>query len=322
VKTLDGRICIVTGAGRGLGREHALALAAEGAKVVVNDPGGALDGSGVNVDPADAVVDEIREMGGTAVATTESVSTWDGARRIVETAIEAFGDLHVVVNNAGILRDRSLVNMSEEDWDSVISVHLKGHFLMSKWAATHWRTQAKASGQVVSSSVINTASTAMLGNPGQVNYSAAKAGIAGMTMTMAMELRSLGVRVNAIAPAARTRMTTLTRDFADMVAPPRDPAAFDSFDPANVSPLVVCLAMEDCPITGGVFHVGANEVGLLVGWMLEEGDLLLADGRWGVSDLSAALKDLAEHCPPMASQRASAAGLLAQFGERRPSSAG
>jgi NAD(P)-dependent dehydrogenase (short-subunit alcohol dehydrogenase family) len=318
--TLDGRVCVVTGAGRGLGRAHALALAAEGARLVVNDPGAGLDGRGIDGGPAAEVVDEIRQQGGTAIANTDSVASWDGSRRIIESALDAFGQLDVLVNNAGILRDRSFVNMTETEWDEVIAVHLKGHFLASRWAAAHWRDQAKSTANPVRGSIINTASTAMFGNPGQANYSAAKAGIAAMTLTMAMELDRYGIRVNAIAPAARTRMTTLTSGMADLVAAPSDPAAFDPFDPGNVSPLVVCLAMADCAVTGGVFHVGANEVGLLAGWTLQDTDLLLGEGRWAVTDLADALRQLADRHGPIASVGATATGLLNEFGHKVPHS--
>ena len=207
---LDGRVAIITGAGRGIGREHALLFAAEGAKVVVNDLGGALDGSSSEATPAEEVVAEIRSFGGEAIANHDNVATWDGGERLVRSAVEHFGDLHVLVNNAGILRDRVIVNLSEEDWDAVISVHLKGHFVPTRHAAAYWREQAKV-GKVVKASIINTSSTSgLLGNVGQSNYGAAKAGIAAFTVIAAEELGRYGVRVNAIAPAARTRMTEST----------------------------------------------------------------------------------------------------------------
>src|SRR6202790_4688087 len=203
---LDGRVAIITGAGRGLGREHALLFAAEGAKVVVNDLGGAMDGSGDDRTPAEQVVDEIRTMGGEAVANADNVADWGGGQRVIRTPSQTFGDLHVLVNNAGILRDRVLVNMTEAEWDSVIAVHLKGHFVPTRHAAAYWRGQTKA-GREVRAAVINTSSTSgLLGNPGQSNYGAAKAGIAAFTVIAADELVRYGIRVNAIAPAARTRM--------------------------------------------------------------------------------------------------------------------
>src|ERR1700691_6718621 len=214
---LEGKVAIITGAGRGIGREHALLFAGEGAKVVVNDLGGAVDGSGDDRSPAEQVVDEIVAMGAEAVANDDDIADWEGGRRLVEAAVEAFGDLHVLVNNAGILRDRMLVNMSEEDWDSVIHVHLKGHFLPTRYAAGYWREQVKE-GHEVNASVINTSSTSgLLGNPGQTNYGAAKAGVAAFTVIAAQELSRYGVRVNAIAPAARTRMTEATPGLGDIV---------------------------------------------------------------------------------------------------------
>src|ERR687892_1722149 len=204
---LDGRVAIITGAGRGLGREHALLFAEEGAKVVVNDLGGDIHGEGADRAPAQQVVDEIEKMGGEAVANVDSAADWDGAQRLIQTAVDTFGDLHVLVNNAGILRDRVIVNMTEEEWDAVIHVHLKGHFCPTRHAAAYWREQSKA-GKEVKASVINTSSTSgLLGNPGQTNYGAAKAGIAAFTQICAMELPRYGVRSNAIAPAPRTRMT-------------------------------------------------------------------------------------------------------------------
>jgi NAD(P)-dependent dehydrogenase (short-subunit alcohol dehydrogenase family) len=287
---LDGRVCIVTGAGRGLGREHAIALAAEGASVVVNDLGGNVDGTGADAGPAAEVASEITSMGGQAVANNDSVTDWEGAQRMVNQAVEAFGDLHVLVNNAGILRDRVLVNMTSEEWDAVIDVHLRGHFAPSRWAAAYWRERSKARGEPVQASIVNTASGAMLGNPGQTNYSAAKAGIAAMTLVEAMELQRYGVRANALCPVARTRMTLQTPGLGDSIGPPDDPGRFDAYDPANVSPLVVYLATADCPFTGGVFHVGGNEVGLFDGWSLADGNLLATDGRWTPQDLQ-------EHAP-------------------------
>src|SRR3954469_7878855 len=248
---LEGRVAIITGAGRGIGREHALLFAQEGAKVVVNDLGGAMDGTGDDRTPAEQVVDEVKAMGGEAIANADNVADWEGGQRLINAAIEAFGDLHVLVNNAGILRDRVLVNMTEEEWDAVIAVHLKGHFVPSRWAAAYWREKSKERGGPVKASIINTASGAMLGNPGQTNYTAAKAGIAAASLVMAQELTRYGVRSNCLAPVARTRLTLQTPGLGDLVAPPEDPGAFDVFDPANVSPLVAYLATEDCPFNGG-----------------------------------------------------------------------
>ena len=203
---LEGRVAIITGAGRGIGREHALMFAGEGAKVVVNDIGWPLNGSGDDRTVAQRVVDEIKEMGGEAVANTDDVSDWEGGHRLVNAAVEAFGDLHILVNNAGIIRDRVLVNMTEEEWDLVMHVDLNGHFVPTRWAASYWREQSKA-GRKVAAAVVNTSSTSgLLGNPGQSNYGTAKAGIAAFTVIAAQELSRYGVRVNAIVPAARSRI--------------------------------------------------------------------------------------------------------------------
>ena len=287
---LDGRVAIITGAGRGIGREHALLFAAEGAKVVVNDLGGGLDGSSGEATPAEEVVVEIEAMGGEALANHDDVATWDGGERLVQSAIEAFGDLHVLVNNAGILRDRVLVNLSEEDWDAVINVHLKGHFVPLHHAATYWREQAKA-GKIVRASVINTSSTSgLLGNVGQSNYGAAKACIAALTVITAEELGRYGVRVNAIAPAARTRMTESTPGLSDYVVRPSDAAVFDVWDPANISPLVATLAMEDCAATGQVFFVQGGTVRKFQNWTMTA--TLEKNDRWTVSELAAQLPTL------------------------------
>jgi NAD(P)-dependent dehydrogenase (short-subunit alcohol dehydrogenase family) len=280
---LDGRVAIVTGAGRGIGREHALLFAAEGARVVVNDLGGALDGSGDDANPAEQVVAEIVARGGEAVANGDDVTSWEGGESLIQAALEAFGDLHVLVNNAGILRDRVLVNMTEEEWDSVIHVHLKGHFVPTRHAAAYWRARAKE-GQEVKASVINTSSTSgLLGNPGQSNYGAAKAGIASFTVIAAQELGRYGVRVNAVAPAARTRMTEQTPGLADIVQAPRDEGQFDTWDPANVSPLVAYLATEDCPATGRVFFVQGGTVRTFQNWTMT--DSLERSSRWTVAEL-------------------------------------
>jgi len=284
--SLAGRVAVVTGAGRGLGRQHALLMAAEGARVVVNDRGGRADGSGAgDAGPARDVVAEIRAAGGVAVANADDVADWEGARRLVACAIEEFGALHVLVNNAGILRDRFLVNMSAEEWDDVVRVHLRGHFAPTRWAAAHWREQAKA-GAPALASVINTSSTSgLLGNPGQANYGAAKAGIAAFTVIAAAELERYGVRVNAIAPMARTRLTEATPGWEDMVQPPGDPEAFDAWDPANVSPVVAWLATESCALTGRVLYVHGGTVKLCEPWSIGGG--VERAGRWTVAELQA-----------------------------------
>jgi len=284
---LDGRVAIITGAGRGIGREHALLFAAEGAKVVVNDLGGNLDGSTSTQSPAEQVVEEIRAAGGEAVANHDDIASWEGGARLIQTALDAFGDLHVLVNNAGILRDRVLVNLSEEDWDSVIHVHLKGHFVPTRHAAAYWREQAKA-GKEVKAAIINTSSTSgLIGNVGQSNYGAAKAGIAAFTVIIAEELGRYGVRANAIAPAARTRMTESTPGLSDVVKAPGDAAAFDAWDPANISPLVATLAMEDCAATGQVFFVQGGTVRRFQNWTMQEE--LDKNDRWTVAELAAEL---------------------------------
>jgi NAD(P)-dependent dehydrogenase (short-subunit alcohol dehydrogenase family) len=285
---LDGRVAIITGAGRGIGREHALLFASEGAKVVVNDLGGAMDGTGDDRTPAEQVVDEIKGMGGEAIANADNVADWEGAQRLINSAVEAFGDLHVLVNNAGILRDRVLVNMTEEEWDAVIHVHLKGHFAPTRWAAAYWREQKKA-GKEVNASVINTSSTSgLLGNPGQANYGAAKAGIGAFTVITAMELERYGVRVNAIAPAARTRLTEATPGLGDVVKAPDDAGSFDVWDPANISPLVGYLAAASCNLTGKVFFVQGGKVQLFQPWTLTES--IDRPERWTVTDLESEMK--------------------------------
>jgi NAD(P)-dependent dehydrogenase (short-subunit alcohol dehydrogenase family) len=287
---LDGRVAIITGSGRGIGREHALLFAQEGAKVVVNDLGGAIDGSGDDRTPAQQVVDEIKAMGGEAVANADNVADFEGGQRLVEAAVEAFGDLHILVNNAGILRDRVLVNMTEDEWDAVIHVHLKGHFVPTKFAASYWREQTKA-GKTVKANVINTSSTSgLLGNPGQTNYGAAKAGIAAFSVIAAMELERYGVRVNAIAPAARTRMTEATPGLGDVVKAPEDASRFDIWDPANVSPMVAYLATENLPFTGRVFFVQGGKVQNMTPWTMA--DVIEKDDRWTVAELENEIKKL------------------------------
>ncbi len=287
---LEGRVAVITGAGRGIGREHALLFAQEGAKVVVNDLGGAMDGSGDDRTPAQQVADEIRAMGGEAIANADNVADWEGGQRLIQAAVETFGDLHILVNNAGILRDRVLVNMSEEEWDAVIHVHLKGHFVPTRWAAAYWREQVKA-GRTIKASVINTSSTSgLLGNAGQSNYGAAKAGIGAFTIICAQEVIRYGVRVNAIAPAARTRLTESTPGLGDMVKAPDDPGMFDVWDPANISPLVAYLATEDCPANGKVFFVQGGSVKLMTGWAMAEG--IERHDRWTVADLESEMKSL------------------------------
>ncbi|SFB45837.1 NAD(P)-dependent dehydrogenase, short-chain alcohol dehydrogenase family [Amycolatopsis marina] len=292
---VDGRVVIVTGAGRGIGRAHALAFAAEGAAVVVNDIGAGLDGSagaGARGGPAQEVVAEIEAAGGRAVANSDDVADWAGARRLVRTAIDAFGRLDVLVNNAGFLRDRMLVNLGEDEWDAVIRVHLKGHFAPLRHAAAHWRAEAKA-GRAPSARIINTSSGAgLLGSIGQGNYSAAKAGILGLTTVAAAELARYGVTVNAIAPAARTRMTE--QAFAEDMAAPG--SGFDSMAPENVSPLVVWLgSAESAGVTGRVFEVDGGRVALAQAW--RHGPAEDKGARWEPAELGPVVARLIDRAP-------------------------
>lgn len=284
---VDDRVVIVTGAGRGIGRAHALAFAAEGASVVVNDYGVGLDGAEASSGPAQQVVEEIRAAGGRAVANASDVADWNGAEALVRTAIDEFGRLDVLVNNAGFLRDRMLVNMSEQEWDAVTRVHLKGHFAMLRHAAGHWRDEFKA-GRTPDARIINTSSGAgLLGSIGQGNYAAAKAGIAELTIQAAAEMGRYGITVNAIAPAARTRMTEVT--FADDMAAPE--GGFDAMAPENVSPLVVWLGSADSAgVTGRVFEVEGGKVSLAQGW--RHGPLRDKGARWEPAELGSVVRGL------------------------------
>ena len=288
----DGRVVIVTGAGRGLGRAHALEFARQGAKVVVNDLGVGLDGRDGSTAPAQEVVTEIVKAGGEAVADHHDIASWDGAAALVQAAVDAFGKLDVLVNNAGFLRDRMLVNLSEQDWDDVVRVHLKGHFLMLRHAGAHWRDQYKF-GNLNDARVVNTSSGAgLLGSVGQGNYAAAKAGIAALTIQAAAELGRYGVTVNAIAPAARTRMTEGA--FSDMMA--RPDAGFDAMAPENVSPLVVWLGSDRSrAVTGRVFEVEGGRVGVADGW--QHGPVADKGARWEPEELDAVVADLIERAP-------------------------
>jgi NAD(P)-dependent dehydrogenase (short-subunit alcohol dehydrogenase family) len=287
---LEGRVAIITGAGRGIGREHALLFASEGAKVVVNDLGGSPEGTGSDASPADEVVAEIEAMGGEAIANHDDVTDFEAAKRMIDSAVEAFGDLHVLVNNAGILRDRMLTNMTEAEWDAVIAVHLKGHFAPMRHAAAYWREKAKA-GDEVKASVINTSSTSgLFGNIGQTNYGAAKMGIAALTIIGNSELKRYGVRVNAIAPAARTR---LTQDLGGASSKPVPEGEFDRMSPANISPWVGYLATEGCPINGRNFLVYGGTVELFQPFAVV--DKISKDGRWSLEELAEAGPKLGEY---------------------------
>ncbi len=258
----DGRVAIVTGAGRGIGREHSLLLAAQGAKVVVNDLGGARDGEGTDAGPAQQVVDEIVAAGGEAVANTDDISDFAGAENLVKQAVASFGRLDVLINNAGILRDRMLVNMTEAEWDAVIKVHLKGTFGPAHFAANHWREQSKA-GQEVDARIINTTSpSGIYGNVGQTNYGAAKAGIAGFTIIAAKELARYGITCNAIAPAALTR---LTEDLG--MGAVEDEAVKEQLSPKHIAPIVCWLASPlSAGVTGRVFDVTGRMLSVSEGW--------------------------------------------------------
>jgi NAD(P)-dependent dehydrogenase (short-subunit alcohol dehydrogenase family) len=257
----EGRICIVTGAGRGIGREHALMLSSQDAKVVVNDLGGEMDGSGRSTGPAQDVVDEIVASGGEAVANTDDISDWEGAQRLINTAVETFGGLDVLINNAGILRDRMLVNMTEEEWDAVIKVHLKGTFAPTRWAASYWRDRMKA-GETNDARVINTTSVSgMYGNPGQTNYGAAKMGIGAFTIISSMELGRYGVTVNAIAPGALTRMTE------NLGMGQRSEEDKEMMSPRWIAPVATWLAStQSAGVTGRVFEASGRMFGIAESW--------------------------------------------------------
>jgi len=279
---LDGKVAIVTGAGRGIGREHALALAREGARVIVNDLGAALAGEGSDDAPATRVVGEIEAIGSEAEADGADVADFDAARELVEHAVDAFGRLDILVNNAGILRDRMLVNMDEAEWDAVVAVHLKGHFAATRHAAAHWRDRSKA-GEIVRGRVINTSSpSGVFGNVGQSNYGAAKAGIAMFTVIVAQELARYGVTVNCIAPNARTRMTESAFEL------PSEEGGFDPLAPSNNTPVVVALASDAAQsITGQVFHIFGGAVNMLRPW--SPGELFAREGGWEPHELIDAL---------------------------------
>ncbi len=284
---LDGKVAIVTGGARGVGLSHARLLAYEGASVVVNDLGGEWDGSGKDDRPAQQAVDEIIASGGKAVANYDDVADWEGGQRLVNQAIETFGGLDILICNAGILRDRMTFNMTAEEWDSVIRVHLRGHFVPLRWAAAYWREQVKSTGQPVNGRVVLTSSEAGLyGNAGQLNYAAAKAGIASMAMVLARELERYGCTANAICPRARTRLTENTFG-AFKVAE----GEFDAWDPDNISPWVAYLCTEDAAhVSGQVFVVGGGSVDLVQ--MPTVVSSIRKDGRWEIEELAKASSEL------------------------------
>jgi NAD(P)-dependent dehydrogenase (short-subunit alcohol dehydrogenase family) len=291
----EGRVVVITGAGRGIGREHALEFAHQGAKVVVNDTGSSTTGDGRSDDVANEVVALIRDAGGEAVANTADVSDWDAAATLVETAVDAFGRLDVLVNNAGILRDRMIVSMTEEEWDIVARVTMKGHFAPMHHAARYWRGQVKA-GEDVDARIVNTSSGAgLMGSVAQVNYAAAKAGIAAMTIIAAVELAPYGVTANAIAPSARTRLTDGM--FGDMMVMPE--SGFDAMAPENVSPLVVWLgSAESRDVTGRVFEVEGGQISVADGW--QHGPSVDRGERWDPAEVGPAVQEILAKAPPPA----------------------
>ncbi len=297
-RMLEGKVAIVTGAGRGLGRQEALGLAREGAKVVVNDMGGSFDGSGTASAPADEVVKEIKEAGGEAVANYESVIDFAGAKRIVDSAISNFGKLNILVNNAGILRDRMLFKMSEEEWDSVVAVHLKGTFNCARHACEYWRDQHKA-GNTLNGRLINTVSDAgLLGNVAQSNYGAAKAAIASFSLIASREMAGYGVTSNCVAPAARTRLTTeATPSLAAVMGNVPEPGQWDMFAPEHIAPIVIYLASDDSQqINGEVFRVMGDMVWFLRGWHNVE---MVSNGQkaWTAVALGSKLKEMVAKAP-------------------------
>jgi NAD(P)-dependent dehydrogenase (short-subunit alcohol dehydrogenase family) len=289
----EGRVVIVTGAGRGIGREHALELARQGARVVVNDLGGSAAGEGRDAGPAAAVVEEIRLLGGEAITDGADVADFEQAAGLVRAAVQAFGRLDALVNNAGILRDRMFVNTSPDEWDAVIRVHLRGHFCPARHACAHWRDRAKA-GERVAARIVNTSSGAGLqGNVGQSNYAAAKAGIVALTLVQAAELARYGITANAIAPSARTRLTETV--FPDMMRRPA--SGFDAMDPANIAPLVAFLCSEASGfVSGRVFEVGGGKLSVADGW--RTGPAIDRGGRWDAAEVGDAVRELLEKAVP------------------------
>jgi NAD(P)-dependent dehydrogenase (short-subunit alcohol dehydrogenase family) len=306
MQRLSGRVAIVTGAGRGLGRSHALCLAGEGAQVVVNDVG--VDHTGRPL--AECVAQEIVGAGGSAIADTHDISQWDGASAVIERALATFGDLHVLVNNAGIVRDRTLARMSEAEWDDVIRVNLKGHAAPSAHALRHWRSRAKQAGQPVRASIVHTTSVAgLMGHFGQANYAAAKLGVVALSLTIALEGAAIGVRSNAIAPSARTP-TVLENPTGLDVLPPSD-GSFDYWDPANVSPVVAWLAEAECTLSGQVLQVAGNALKLFS--MPTPSGELTTEGRWTLDELARQVPDAAPTLPDIGAFLAE----LAEQGARR-----
>jgi NAD(P)-dependent dehydrogenase (short-subunit alcohol dehydrogenase family) len=288
---LEGKVAVITGAGRGIGREEALLMAKHGAKVVVNDLGGHFDGTGQSRSPAEEVVREIRSAGGEAVANFESVSDFKSAKRIIDCAIDNFRKLNIVVNNAGILRDRMIFNMNEDDWDAVVAVHLKGTFNLARHSCTYWREQHKA-GNILNGRLINTSSdSGLLGNAGQSNYGAAKAAVAAMAIIIDREMEKYGVTANAVAPVARTRLTVdATPATAATMGKATAAGQFDRYSPANVAPLIVWLGSDDAKdVHGEVFRAGLGGVWLMQGW--HSVGKISKQAMWEPAELGARIKE-------------------------------
>jgi NAD(P)-dependent dehydrogenase (short-subunit alcohol dehydrogenase family) len=294
----EGRVVIVTGAGRGIGRGHALEFAKQGAKVIVNDLGGEVDGTGAETSVAQQVVDEIKSMGGEALANTDDVSDWEASKRLIDQAYDEWGKLDVLVNNAGILRDRMLFNMDEAEWDAVIKVHMKGTFCPTRHAAARWRELAKQ-GEELDVRIINTTSTSgIYGNPGQTNYGAAKAGIAAFTIILSRELDKYGITVNAVSPGALTRMTSNLGN-----RPAEAEGGWSPRDPENIAPIVVWLgSAESKGITGRVFHSSGGRLGIAEGW--HPGPMKDKEGRWEPAELAPVVAELIEEAEPPYDMRA------------------
>ena len=286
---LQGRVAVVTGGGRGLGRSYALALAQHGASVVVNDLGSDLHGEGLDPSAAQSVVGEITASGGRAITSGHDISDWTQAKALIETTVKSFGRIDVLVNNAGILRDRLFANMSEDDWDAVIRVHLKGHAAPARHAMDYWRSETKA-GRAVNASIIHTTSVAgLVGSFGQANYAAAKLAVVGLSRTLALEGIKYGVRSNAVSPSARTRIET-------SLQPPPE-GIFDTFSPDNVAPLICWLARADCPATGQVFQAYGNRIGIIAPSAIAVD--VRADGRWTIEDVDKALAGQLPNLPKL-----------------------
>jgi NAD(P)-dependent dehydrogenase (short-subunit alcohol dehydrogenase family) len=294
----EGRVVIVTGGGRGIGRGHSLEFARQGAKVVVNDLGAAVDGQGAEQSVAQSVVDEIKAMGGEAVANTDDVADWDASKRLIEQAYDTFGDLHVLVCNAGILRDRMLFNMEEAEWDAVIRVHLKGTFCPVRHATNRWREEAKQGAELDKRIITTTSTSGIYGNPGQANYGAAKAGIAAFTIILSREMAKYGITVNSISPGALTRMT-------ENLGGPRgeQPQGWSPRDPDNIAPIAAWLGSEQSKgITGRVFHASGGRLGISEGW--HPGPMKDKEGRWDPAELGPVVAELIDKAEPPYDMRA------------------